>query len=197
MSGEPEEDARAQELADVILPRVAGAMREAVEELGRQDSPMQEWAALREASPGDLRRVSQDLGMSLRESETGRAFRARMEAVNRVVDSAVEEWRIQREMSAEEMRQIRDQALRIVAAEFYQMFGIEIHPTDSCSIIEIPIPDKNAGQLPRTNRTEPTAERALRHRPYPLAGHEGICSRPAGSSIDPKREQRSPTDQEE
>ena len=136
MSGEPEQYARFQELADVITPRIAGAMREAAEELGRQDSPMQGWGtALREAkSPADLRRVSQELGVSLRESETGAAFGARMEAVNRIVDSAVEEWGSQREMPAEEVRQIRDQALRIVTTKIYQMFGIEIPPADSCSI---------------------------------------------------------------
>ena len=149
MSSESEQDARVQELADVITPRIAEAMREAAEELGRQDSPMQEWGtALGEAkSPADLRRVSQELGVSLRESETGAAFSARIEAVNRIVDSAVEEWRSQREMSAEEVRQIRDQALRIVATKTYQMFGIEIPPTDRRQ-------DKRAGQLARTKRTD-------------------------------------------
>jgi hypothetical protein len=31
-------------------------------------------------------------------------------------------------MSAEEVRQIADQALRIVATKMYQMFGVEIPP---------------------------------------------------------------------
>ena len=135
MSSESEQDARVQELADVITPRIAGAMRGAVEELGRQDSPMQGWGtALGGAkSPADLRRVSQELGVSLRESEAGAAFSAQIEAVYRIVDSVAEEWGSQREMSAEEVRQIRDQALRIVATRIYQMFGIEIPPADSCS----------------------------------------------------------------
>lgn len=136
MSGEPEEDARVQELADVITSRIAGPMREAAEVLGGQDSPMQGWAtALREAkSPADLRRVSQELGVSLRESETGAEYRARIEAVYRIVDSVVEEWRSQGEISAGEVRQIRDQALRIAATKLHQMFGIKIPPADSCSI---------------------------------------------------------------
>jgi hypothetical protein len=130
MSGESEQDARVQELADVIIPRIAGAMRGAAEELRRPDSPMQGWGtALREAkSPAELDRVSQELGMSLRESETGAAFLARIEAVDRIVDSVVEEWGSQREMSAEEVRQIADQAERIVATKLYQMFGVEIPP---------------------------------------------------------------------
>src|ERR1035441_5295345 len=132
MSSESEQDARVQELADVIIPRIAGAMRGAAEELRRQDSPMQGWGtALREAkSPAELDRVSQELGMSLRESEAGAAFSARIEAVQRIVDSVVEEWGSQREMSAEEVRQIGDQALRIVATKLYQMFGVEIPPAD-------------------------------------------------------------------
>jgi hypothetical protein len=91
---------------------------------------MQGWAtALGEAkSPADLGRVSQELGVSLRESETGAAFSARIEAVHRIVDSVVEEWGSQREMPAEEVRQIRDQALRIAATKIYRMFGIEIPP---------------------------------------------------------------------
>jgi hypothetical protein len=47
-----------------------------------------------------------------------------------------EEWGSQREMSAEEVRQIGDQALRIVATKMYQMFGVEISPAgrkqDNC-----------------------------------------------------------------
>jgi hypothetical protein len=132
MSSESEQDARVQELADVIISRIAGAVRGAAEELRRQDSPMHGWGtALREAkSPAELDRVSQELGMSLRESEAGAAFSARIEAVDRIVDSVVEEWGIQREMSAEEVRQIADQALRIVATKLYQMFGVEIPPAD-------------------------------------------------------------------
>ena len=105
-------------------------MRGAAEELRRQDSPMQGWGtALREAkSPAELDRVSRELGMSLRESEVGAAFLARVEAVDRIVDSVVEEWGSQREMPAEEVRQIADQALRIVATKMYQMFGVEIPP---------------------------------------------------------------------
>lgn len=136
MSSERGQDARVQELVDLIIPRIAGDMRGAVEELGRQDSPMQGWAtALEEAkSPADLRRVSQQLGVQLRESEAGAAFSARIETVDRIIDSVAEEWRSQREMSAEEARPIRDQALRIVTTKLYQMFGIEIPPEDTCSI---------------------------------------------------------------
>lgn len=66
--------------------------------------------------------------MSLRESEVGAAFSARIETVHRIVDSVVEEWGSQREMSAEEVRQIADRALRIMATKIYQMFGVEIPP---------------------------------------------------------------------
>jgi hypothetical protein len=128
MSSEPEQDARIQELADIIFSRIAEDMRGAAEELGRPDSPMHGWGSLREASPAQL----QELGMSLRESEAWAAFRARMEAVQRIVDSTVEEWGNQREMSAEEVRQIGDQALRIAAPKLYQMFGIDM--PGSCEI---------------------------------------------------------------
>src|ERR1039457_3249377 len=149
MSSEPEQDARVQELADVIIPRIAGAMRGAAEELRRQDSPMQGWGtALREAkSPAELDRVSRELGMSLRESEVGAAFLARVEAVDRIVDSVVEEWGSQREMPAEEVRQIADQALRVVATKMYQMFGVEIPPRR-----------EKAGKLTKTKRPDSIGE---------------------------------------
>lgn len=128
MSSEPEQDARIRELADIIFARIAEDIRGAAEELGRQDSPMHGWGSLREASEAEL----QELGLSLRESEAFAAFSARIEAVQRIVDSAVEEWGSQREMSAEEVRQTGDQALRIAAPKLYQMFGIDM--PSSCGI---------------------------------------------------------------
>jgi hypothetical protein len=125
---EPEQDSRIRELADIIFPRIAEEMRGAAEELGRPDSPMHGWGSLREKSPAEL----QELGMSLSESDAFAAFSARLEAVQRIVDSAVEEWGSQREMPAEEVRQIQDQALRMTAPMLYQMFGIDM--PGSCEI---------------------------------------------------------------
>lgn len=128
MSSEPEQDARIQELADIIIPRIAEGMRGAAEELGRPDSPMHGWGSLPEKSPAEL----QELGMSLRESEAFAAFSARLEAVQRIVDGAVEEWGGQQEMPAEEVRRMGDQAFRIAAPKLYQMFGIDM--PSSCEI---------------------------------------------------------------
>jgi hypothetical protein len=128
MSSEPKQDSRIRELADIIFPRIAEEMRGAAEELGRPDSPMHGWGNLREKSPAEL----QELGMSLCESDAFAAFSARLEAVQRIVDGAVEERGSQREMPTEEVRQIRDQVLRMTAPMLYQMFDIDM--PSSCEI---------------------------------------------------------------
>lgn len=83
---------------------------------------MHGWGSLREKSPAEL----QELGMSLRESDAFAGFSARLEAVQRIVDGAVEEWGSQRGMPTEEVRQIGDQALRMTAPMIYQMFGVDM-----------------------------------------------------------------------
>lgn len=125
---EPERDARIQELADLIVPRIAEELRGAAEELGRPDSPMNEWGNLQDASPARLR----ELGLSLRESEAGAAFSARIEAVQSIIDGVVQEWAGQREMPADEVRRIGDEAIGIAAPKLYQMFGIDM--PSSCAV---------------------------------------------------------------
>lgn len=137
MNSESEQDARVRELADVITPRLAEAIRGELEgpgqDLFQQGSPMQRLVGDLQgaATPAEQLRIVQQSGVeAFRESEPGAAFIARSEAVERSLGSLIEEWGEQRGIPAAEARQMGDRSLKIAARRVYQEFGID--PPEAC-----------------------------------------------------------------
>lgn len=139
MNSESEQDARVQELADVITPRLAEAIRGEVEGL-RQNffqpgSPYLKLVAdLQGATTlAEQLRIVRESGVQpFRESEAGAAFIVRSEAIERSIDSLIEEWGEQRGIPSAEVRPIGNRSRMIAEQRVYQEFGID--PPKACPV---------------------------------------------------------------